>query len=242
MPTTRNGRTSSPILSPLPTSDLCPSGVPLLRGQHEPGIHTPGVHGYGARPPQDRGGSGRGAGSPHDGDCSEDFPPDNDTRSQIRSLNAQGYLGTQYEWLAHAVKQYDLHGIELSVHVDDKAARFLEGQVRPVQDGTPRGSWELNEEALDTPLALFRHFRFPLLPLTKLEMEQVTRDHGFVDILADTWFCHSRFPTPCGMCPPCRYALVEGMEHRIPRIRRSWPYRLGWKAAKTAQSLVRKVT
>jgi hypothetical protein len=171
----------------------------------------------------------------------DDIAPDPDLRKKFAALRALGHLGGQYEWLARVAKHHETGVLELSVHVDDKAAAFLEGKVRMVQDGTPRGSWELRPEYADTPLDLFRYFRFPLLPLTKVEMQEIAREHGFSRIMEKTRFCHSRLSKPCGVCLPCQFALSEGMGHRIPRFRRTRVHRLHLRTAQLARRAIHQV-
>ena len=157
----------------------------------------------------------------------------------FRHLQEESHLGPQYEWLARMAKQLGVADLELSVHVDDKAAFFLNGKVRHTRDG----KWELREEYLGTPLGLFGCFRFPLLRLSKTEMQDLSDERGYREILERTWFCHSpRRGKPCGMCLPCRYAQEEGLARRIPRLRRSWLYRAAWKSGKAVQSLVQRVS
>ena len=43
----------------------------------------------------------------------------------FRHLQEESHLGPQYEWLARMAKQLGVADLELSVHVDDKAAFFL---------------------------------------------------------------------------------------------------------------------
>jgi NTP pyrophosphatase (non-canonical NTP hydrolase) len=53
--------------------------------------------------------------------------------SAYRRLCAAAPLGWQYEYLARLAEQQDLFGLEMTVHVDDRAFAHLAGNVR--QDG-----------------------------------------------------------------------------------------------------------
>src|SRR5690606_2439399 len=107
-------------------------------------------------------------------------------------------------------------GLELSVHKDDRAEVFLRDNVVPVGDS----SFALAPTVGDPDLELFRRFRFPLLPMTKLDMERVARENDFLDLMEMTWFCHTPVNgKPCGGCLPCQFAIAEGMARRVPARR-----------------------
>lgn len=44
-------------------------------------------------------------------------------------------------------------------------------------------------------------------------MESHAIEKGWKNIMNETWFCHK---PNCGICPPCQYTIVEGMEKRLP--------------------------
>jgi 7-cyano-7-deazaguanine synthase in queuosine biosynthesis len=69
---------------------------------------------------------------------------------------------------------------------------------------------------------LFRSFRFPILDLTKLDMERIAAENGFLPLMNETVFCHTPLKdgTPCGQCNPCRYTIAEGLKRRVPYTRR----------------------
>ena len=162
-----------------------------------------------------------------------DLPRNETTERQFERLLAQGRLGGQYEWLARFAIAAGLEELEIGVHRDDKAHKFLEGNVRRTAT-EPFPSYRLAEEAARTDLGLFERFRFPILDLTKRDMQEIAREHGLSPIMDMTWFCHRPLsgPTPCGTCGPCHDAMSEGMGHRLPaasRIRyhthRAFPWR-----------------
>jgi hypothetical protein len=130
-------------------------------------------------------------------------------------------LGTQYEYLARFVSQAGLTDLELAVHQDDRAHRILETSIVAEEEGRTR-YYRLVDRPDDPDLLMFQSFRFPILDLTKLEMRDMARDWGLLDILEMTWFCHKpRRNRPCGLCPSCRSTCSEGMRYRLPLWARS---------------------
>ena len=102
-------------------------------------------------------------------------------------------LWPQYEWLARLAEQMEWHDIEMGVHVDDQC-----------------------EPWVDNPF--FCRFSFPLISLSKRDMEAKAASAGFLNIMQMTWFC--RRPDSkgraCGLCAPCEYAVDQGLGHLIP--------------------------
>lgn len=150
-----------------------------------------------------------------------DIRPDPEMTARYRRLKAKTFLGEQYDWLSRFVKQFNLHGLELCVHVDDKAHAFLRGHVERRQGPVGQDAWVLREDAAHGDLALFAPFRFPVLTLTKSDMQRMAVERGFLHIMEQTWFCFTPIRNrPCGVCNPCQYAIAEGMGHRMPRAAR----------------------
>lgn len=150
-----------------------------------------------------------------------DIRPDPEITARYRRLKSRTFLGEQYDWLARFVKQFDLAGLELCVHVDDKAHTFLRGHVVAIPGAGSRETWVLRQEAAASDIALFAPFRFPVLTLTKTEMQRIAAERGFDHIMEQTWFCFTPVRNrPCGVCNPCQYAIQEGMGHRMPRAAR----------------------
>lgn len=128
-------------------------------------------------------------------------------------LRSKSFLGTQYDWLARYAKTNHIENLELSVHVDDKAYSFLNGYVEKCADG----SWKM-KEGVQEDEAIFSHFMFPLLEISKTEMREQAKNYGFLDVLEKSWFCFNPIGNkPCGLCNPCIYTLEEGMGYRLPR-------------------------
>ena len=130
--------------------------------------------------------------------------------AQAESLRSR----LQYRQLAEMALSRNLQGLELSVHVDDLVYAHLKGNVVRAADGV----FELTPEVRDGDLGLLRDFRFPVLELSKTDMESMARDRGFLEILELSWFCNTPDSQmrPCGTCLPCSFVIAEGMGRRVP--------------------------
>lgn len=125
----------------------------------------------------------------------DELIPDAEASAAYIAMKGEKHLGGQYEWLAWLAEQEDLCSLELGVHKDDRFAKFLG----------------------DEAFAAYRRFAFPLLGVTKIEMGEYARKHGFHYIMEQTWFCHQPLRgKPCGRCVPCRQTIEEGMGRRVP--------------------------
>lgn len=143
-----------------------------------------------------------------------EIKPDEAINAQYKRLLAMNPLGDQYEWLARYAEQAGIRDLELSIHQDDKARKFV---AHYVTGEDAKEDFRLKEEHLHSDLALFKYFRFPILNLTKLDMEHTAVKHDFLDIMNQTWFCHyPRNGKPCGLCTPCSATIEEGLRRRLP--------------------------
>lgn len=142
-----------------------------------------------------------------------DIAPDEEITEAFHRLAQRYRLGSQYDWLARYGRQNQIDGLELSVHVDDRAEVFLRGRVA---DGT--GVWRVANSADEDLAAVFGPFAFPLLTLSKVQMRELARQQGYLGILEMSWFCHAPVrEQPCGRCDPCRFSIKEGMAYRLTR-------------------------
>jgi hypothetical protein len=146
-----------------------------------------------------------------------DLLPNPMIAEKFKRLKQRAYLGDQYEWLACYADQFSIAELELCIHVDDKAYHFIHQHVEINGDGL----WRLKADHASADVSIFSEFVFPILNLSKIEMEEQARARGFYDIMLMTWFCHNPIQNqPCGRCAPCRYMIEEGMGYRLPSIAR----------------------
>lgn len=146
-----------------------------------------------------------------------DIQPNEAISRQFSGLKASKFLGTQYDFLARFADQSGIASLELSVHKDDHAQKFLQPYI--VKE---KGVYRLKDDHGYPDLNLFKHFRFPILELTKRDMQTLAKKHGFLSMMNETVFCHTPLPNgkPCGYCNPCRYTMEEGLSRRVPLVPR----------------------
>lgn len=143
---------------------------------------------------------------------------DSEAEQWAKTLRRAAPFGSQYVWLYSYAKELD-EPLELSIHIDDRAAAFLGPHAEQVEDD-PGGNWMLKVE-VPPEMEIFRPFRFPILPLTKIDMHRRAEQAGFSDLLELTWFCHTPLHgEPCGVCAPCRFTIEEGLARRVPLVNR----------------------
>jgi 7-cyano-7-deazaguanine synthase in queuosine biosynthesis len=137
-----------------------------------------------------------------------EIAPDSDISEAFKRLTKNTFMGIQYEWLARYLSQFNIKNIQLGIHKDDKA-NILRNK---------------NEEGTDEQ-KIFGYYTFPLMGVSKLKMQETSKEQGWDNIMEMTWFCHKpKKNNPCGKCNPCRYTIEEGMARRIPLFRRTLGY------------------
>lgn len=151
------------------------------------------------------------------------LPEDADIADALRAVRERSFIGSQYGWLPAYCRRVGIDDMELGVHVDDKVQALL----RPfaMRFRHPAGFDTIRVDPAHAGSAeyrLFRYFDFPLFDIDKLGMEREARRHGWDAIMEMTCFCHAPVRgQPCGLCPPCRYTIEEGLARRVPRSRRA---------------------
>ena len=142
-----------------------------------------------------------------------DIEPDAAVTAKLERLRKKAYLGKQYDWLVRFANQRGLKNVELCAVAYGNVYKYLQERVKQVNDG-----WKV-QTAEDDDLSVFSNLSFPLLFLSKSEMEQISIKNGFHDIMMKTWFCHQPWRgKPCGVCTTCSSTIKEGFARRLPRI------------------------
>ncbi len=155
----------------------------------------------------------------------KDIAPCPEITQLYKSITARERLGGQYEWMARLAKQLNLNNLEVALEKDIDAGTsktdYIGRNVMPylvLEDPEDPTSFCLKDPYPDPNAALFSRFRFPIVRLTKLDMQRLAQAHGFYHVMKQTWFCHK--PTtaskPCGVCVPCQVVVEEGMSYRLP--------------------------
>lgn len=138
-----------------------------------------------------------------------------DIKKAHQEVLETGYLGYQYTLLASYCQEFGITGLELCIHKDDKAYDHINDFVQYNRDI----GYILSENSPDHLTKLFKYFCFPILDITKLEMQEHARGWDADGIMEMTWFCHTPFMAkPCGTCYPCMYTIDEGLSRRFSKI------------------------
>lgn len=133
----------------------------------------------------------------------------------LESIKKQIHLGDQYRYLSLYRDQEKLENLELGLVKGQGAAyNYLKNWVVEVP-GSP-GEYMLGDDAPEDVRILFRGFRFPLMFTSKVEMSEIAKQKGFLDVLEMSWFCHKPVnKKACGTCHPCIVTIESGMGRRV---------------------------
>lgn len=149
----------------------------------------------------------------------KDIPNHEEITEMFLNLKAEDDLGSQNDWLARFTYFNNYKNLEMSTHKDDNAQRFIVNDITTDAEG----NYKLDTDNLSNKnLLLFKNFNFPLIYLTKIDMQDIAREMNFLDILNKTWFCHKPVNgQPCGLCTPCKTTIEEGLGRRVPKAKNS---------------------
>lgn len=149
----------------------------------------------------------------------QDIQPDPDIEHAYAQLMKRAQFGAQYEWIARAAKQFGLTDAELCIEKGIERPAGFRAAAKDTLAMCEDGSMRVPESRKGTPEHTFLGvFSFPIYTITKQEMRDIAREHGFLDILELAWFCHrpNILGQACGTCNPCQLVMTEGMSYRVP--------------------------
>jgi 7-cyano-7-deazaguanine synthase in queuosine biosynthesis len=144
-----------------------------------------------------------------------DIEPDREIAGKYQKLLEIRRIGHQNEWMAAYAEGAGLTALEIGTNRAD-SSRVLKIECSQWDEETER--YVLRERLPDPNMEFFRRFSMPLLDMTKLDMLESARRHGFDAMMYQSWFCHrpTRRGKPCGgLCGPCQDAIAGGLGHRI---------------------------
>ena len=130
-------------------------------------------------------------------------------------------LGIQYEWMARYCDENKIEGMELSIEQgDSRFNTFIEPLVSKVSCAGNNFFYRIDEKYEgEEEYEVFRYFKFPVLHLSRLEMEEHSKEVGFYTLLEQSWFCHNPINNKaCGICDPCITTINQGQLWRISFI------------------------
>lgn len=175
-----------------------------------------------------------------------DILPNEVITSAYRALLKNTRVGTQYEYLARFCKQNDIKNIQLSIqeHIKPDPTHFNINSLITKNNCAFQDVYIIDPKFKKlNEYILFQYFSFPLIKVTKTQMNKITNEKGWKEIMEKTWFCHNptRNKKPCGICKPCIIAIDEDFGWRIPPVRRiiSFYYRNGlWPLKSLVKSIL----
>ncbi len=136
-----------------------------------------------------------------------------DIRKGYEDIKESIFISPQYVWFARYCEEYNLN-LEIGIEKGARSHEMLEDFVRESRDSV----FEVDKNiAPESFYEIFKYFQFPLLNYTKLDMEEIASEQGWLEIMKMTWFC--RRPNkgrPCGFCGPCTDAVIDGLGWRLP--------------------------
>lgn len=149
----------------------------------------------------------------------EDIVKNERISGYYRKLLSTSHLASQTEWIARYIVSKGIDNLDLGIHKDDNATKFIKNDVELIEVEND-SFYRLVKNPSKEELYLFSYFNFPLLDLTKLEMAKRAIDKGFSHIMNETWFCYNPLKDgkPCGVCNPCKHTRIEGLGRRIPKV------------------------
>lgn len=145
-----------------------------------------------------------------------DIPSDENISNAYKSITEHHHLGTQYEWLARYCKHEAIDDLQLCIEIGGAAESLIRHMI---QSATNEKSYPhiTSMDASDPIYTIFRYFSFPIINITKHEMQSVSKNNDWQQLMEMTWFCltPTRHDKPCGICNPCRLVIKEGLGWRI---------------------------
>lgn len=140
-------------------------------------------------------------------------------------LHEETSVGKQYEWLSWYADERELYDLEICFVKKEVSSRL---NLLLYSELTGCGhECRLSASYSHESLAIFKYFRFPIVHLTKNNMEQIAKEMGFFSLMTKTWFCHNprKNGKPCENCKPCRIARQSGHAKVLPKtnvLRDKW--------------------
>lgn len=143
-----------------------------------------------------------------------------ESSQHIKSLTK---MGSQHDWLAQFCNNHNLKNVEMSLDKNaniNSFTHFLVTNYTQIDYNNTN-----NKELYNTIDVIFKYFSFPIIHLSKQEMNIISKSNNWENIMNLTWFCHKpKKNKPCGKCVPCTTAIQKQMSFRIPLINRMKGY------------------
>ncbi|CAM1367211.1 conserved hypothetical protein [Tenacibaculum sediminilitoris] len=143
----------------------------------------------------------------------------NNLKNLYKEKSNGANLGSQYEWLARFSK--NINYLELGIEKDSKPQKLINifGQLEKKQEENLGEFYILDKQnSTEDLINVFGSYRYPLLSYSKLDMQSIALQKGYINIMNKTWFCHRpKNNQPCGKCAPCMQTIESGLKSRFTK-------------------------
>lgn len=141
-----------------------------------------------------------------------------DITQSLQRISKKNFIGDQYDWLARFVAESGIKEMEICIEWTPKFERVLGAFL--IRYGSENDfNYKIADKFAGTDeYIVWNRSRFPIIKLTKPEMEKESKRLGFFDYMNLTWFCYNpgNDYKPCGVCNPCLFVLQRGLSWRLP--------------------------
>lgn len=96
-------------------------------------------------------------------------------------------MGNQYDWLARYTNSKGINDLELCIHTDDTVEGFIKNDVE-LHEGDDDRYYKLVKSPSQEELNIFLDYHYPLFDMTKLDMERISKESGFIHIMEKLGF------------------------------------------------------
>jgi hypothetical protein len=151
-----------------------------------------------------------------------DIPPHEPTTTQFQQMHTKAFMAPQYEWLVRLAVAEALPYLEIGIQGQTTGLNYWQGNLHanlvPYQRADGQQVFVVSDTPNPPELTFFSHFQFPIARISKVQIQAWAAQQGLAEIMEMSWFCHRprRNGTPCGLCTPCKVAMIDGMAHRLP--------------------------
>ncbi|WP_163411159.1 adenine nucleotide alpha hydrolase family protein [Flavobacterium ajazii] len=149
----------------------------------------------------------------------EELTIDKEIGKSSQHIKSLTKMGTQHDWISQFCSNHNLKKIEMCLDKNanlDSFTHFLVTNYIETDYSNTK-----DKELYNCINVIFKYFTFPVVNLSKQEMNIIAKANNWEDIMSLTWFCHKpKRNKPCGKCVPCTTVIKKKMGFRIPLINR----------------------
>lgn len=150
----------------------------------------------------------------------DEIPMDEELSQAYDEMMQEMPMGVQYKWLANFCKVKGIRGLEISFeeHAGMPRYDFIRKHLALSGENHEKIHVADSKYSHTNFYRVFRDVHWPIIDVSRQKMEEIAREHHFLHILNQTWFCHQPIgkSMPCGICTPCIQVAEMGNRKRLP--------------------------